>query len=444
MVTLSMKELKRLKVVREIEAGRMTGPEAAQVLELSLRQVRRIVAAYRKGGAVALAHGNRGRVSPRRIPAADRERILELARGKYRDYNDTHLKEKLGEEHGIKVSRATVRRLRRSIGQGSPRKRRAPRHRRRRERRRQEGMLLQLDGSPHDWLEGRGPKLVLIAAIDDATGEIPYAVFREEEDAAGYFELMLEISKSHGLPLAVYTDRHTIFQSPSAKSLSIEQKLAGERPRSQFGRLMDELGIETIQAMSPQAKGRVERLFQTLQDRLVKELREANAGTKGEANQVLEKYLPQFNSRFAVAPAEAGSAYVPWPEDWDPEEVFCFKHRRTVLNDNTISFGGHSLQIPPGPDRISYARARVDVHQRLDGSLAICYHGKTLIVYQSANNEPVRVGKFTPADPYQPPAQPSKQEKKPDKPGARRTSYKPAPDHPWRRPFKPDKNYPPG
>ena len=438
-VILSMKEQMRLKVVTEIEARRITGPEAAKVLELSLRQVRRIVAAYRKEGAAGLAHGNRGRVSPRRIRAAYKERILELARNKYGDYNDTHLTEKLEDEHGIKVSRSTVRRLRRSIGQGSPHKRRAPRHRRRRERYPLEGMFLQLDGSPHDWLEGRGPKLTLIAAIDDATGKVAYALFREQEDAAGYFELMLEISKSQGLPLAVYTDRHTIFQSPSSKSLTIEQKLAGERPRSQFGRLMDELGVKMIPAMSPQAKGRVERLFGTLQDRLVKELREANAGTKGEANQVVGRYLPRFNSRFGVEPAETGSAYVPWPEDLDPEEVFCFKHRRTVLSDNTISFGGHSLQIPPGPDRISYARARVDVHQRLDGSLAICYHGKTLVVYQSADNEPLRVGKFTPAVPYQPPAQPSKQDKKSDKPRARRAPYKPAPDHPWRRPFKLDK-----
>jgi hypothetical protein len=305
-------------------------------------------------------------------------------------------------------------------------------------------MFLQLDGSPHHWLEERGPKLTLIAAIDDATGKVPYALFREEEDAAGYFELMLEIGRSHGLPLVVYTDRHTIFQSPSSKSLTIEQKLAGERPRSQFGRLLDELGIKMIPAMSPQAKGRVERLFGTLQDRLVKELREANATTKEEANQALRAYLPKFNSRFAVAPAETGSAYVPWPENWDPDQVFCFKHRRTVLNDNTISFSGHSLQIPPGPDRMSYARARVDVHQRLDGSLAICYQGKTLVVYQPADNELLRVGKFTPAVPYQPPTELPKQEKTSDKPRAPRVPHTPAPDHPWRRPFRPHKNYRPG
>jgi len=267
-----------------------------------------------------------------------------LARGEYSDYNDTHFTEKLAEAHGIKLSRSTVRRLRRAIGQGSPRKRRAPRHRKRRERYPQAGMLLQIDGSPHDWLEGRGPHLALIAAIDDATGQVPHALFREEEDAAGYFELILEISRSHGLPQAVYSDRHTIFQSP--KKATLQQKLAGELPRSQFGRLMDELAVELIQALSPQAKGRVERLFQTLQDRLVKELREANASTREEANQVLSTYLPKFNVHFGVEPAQDASAYRAWPADLRPEEVFCFKHQRTVNNDNTISFDGHRLQIP--------------------------------------------------------------------------------------------------
>jgi len=289
---------------------------------------------------------------------------------------------------------------------------------------------LQLDGSPHDWLEGRGPWLTLLIAIDDATSEIPAGVFREEEDDAGYFELMWDISQSHGLPQAVYTDRHTIFRSP--KQSTIEQQLAGEPPRSQFGRVMDELGIEMIPAYSPQAKGRVERLFGTLQDRLVKALREANACTQAEANQVLRRFLPEFSTRFSVAPAQPGSAYCPWPQDWKPEEVFCFKHHRTVLNDNTISFDGQRLQIPPGPDRISFARARVDVQQRLDGCLAICHRGKTLVVYEPATPGPLRVGKFTPAHPAQPVAQAKLQQ--PESSAAKtRTPYKPPPDHPWRR-----------
>lgn len=425
-VTLTVKEQKRLKVITEMEAGRMTGREGAEMLGLSLRQVRRLIAVYRKEGAAGLAHGNRGRPSPRRTPEEVRGYILKLAREVYHDYNDTHFAEKLAEQHNLYVSRSTVRRLRRSIGQGSPRKRRAPRHRSRRERYVQSGMLLQIDGSHHKWLEKRGPKIVLIAAIDDATNEVPYALFRDQEDAAGYFELIQAISQSHGLPLAVYADQHTIFQSPSKPT--IEQQLSGELPRTQFGRLMDELAIEPIPALSPQAKGRIERLFGTLQDRLVKELREAQACTIEQANETLLSYLPRFNERFSVPPAQPGSAYRSWPDDLQPQDVFCFKHQRIVSNDNTISFDGNQLQIPPGPQRTSYARARVDVHQLLDGRLRICYKGETLITYEPATPVPVRVGKFAlSAQPSSPP--PPAKPKQPQQ----RKPYKPAPDHPWRR-----------
>ena len=429
-VTLTPEEQKRLVVVIELDARSLKAWEAAAVLGLSVRQVRRLLAAYRKEGAASLAHGNRGRSSAHRIPLDTREQILELARGPFQDYNDIHFTEKLNQEHGIPVSRSSLRRLRRSIGQGSPRKRRPPRHRSRRERFPLRGMLLQIDGSCHDWLEGRGPPLVLIAAIDDATNEVPHALFRYQEDAAGYFELIHAISQSHGVPQAVYADRHTIFQSPAKPT--IQQQLSGELPRSQFGRLMDELAIQSIPAHSPQAKGRIERLFGTLQDRLVKELREAQASTLEQANQVLSAYLPNFNTQFALSPAQPGSAYRPWPADLQPAHVFCFKHQRSVANDNTISFDGKRLRIPPGPNRITYARARVDVLQYLDGRLAICHKGDTLIIYHPASPVPVRVGKFTPATlpevvpplikPEQPPSDP-----KPRKP------YKPAPDHPWRR-----------
>ena len=436
MVTLSMKELKRVALVERFEARLMRGAEAAEAMGLSLRQFRRIAAAYRKEGAPGLAHGNRGRPSSRALEPQVREEILALARTTYEDYNDVQFTEKLEEKHGIRVSRSTVRRLRRSIGQGSPRKRRPPLHRSRRDRRAQEGMLLQLDGSPHAWLEDRGPELSLLAAIDDATGKVPFALFRQEEDTAGYFEMMCRISFTHGLPLAVYSDLHTIFRSPKAKSLSIAQKLEGAQPESQFQRLMRELCIEQIPSLSPQGRGRVERLWGTLQDRLVKELREANAKTREDANQVLEAYLPKFNARFGVPAREAIPAYIPWPDEFDRGEFFCLKHRRTVQNDNTISFGGHSLQIPPGPDRVSYARARVDVHQRLDGSLEILYKGQSLVVHQPANaDDPIRVGKFTPAEPYRPPEKPSTTKTQSTQPKTPRVPYKPAPDHPWRRPF---------
>lgn len=429
-VTLTVKEQKRLRVLVELEAGRVKGRQVAEVLGVSLRQVWRLLAAFREEGAAGLAHGNRGREPVNKMAQATRERILALAEERYADYNDTHFTEKLEQLHQITVSRSTLRRLRRSIGQGSPRKRRGARYRKRRERYGQQGMLLQLDGSPHDWLEGRGPRLTLLIAIDDATNEVPNGVFREQEDDAGYCELLWGLSQTHGLPQAVYTDRHTIFRSP--KQPTLEQELAGERPRSQFGRMMDELAIEMILAKSPQAKGRVERLLGTLQDRLVKELREAGATTLQEANQVLKRFLPEFSARFSVAPAQPGSAYRPWPPGLKREEVFSFKHKRTVNNDNTISFDRKRLQIPPGPDRVSYARARVDVQQRLDASLAICRNGQTLIVYQPATSAPVRVGKFTP-QPSAPPLSPARTEPPVPAVTKTRTPYKPSPDHPWRR-----------
>lgn len=428
-VTLTMKEQHKLKMVVDYEAGKIHAARAAEVLGLSKRQFRRLVAAYRKRGVAALAHGNRGKTPANRIPETIREQIVKLAQTTYQDYNDSHFTEELAEQaEPILVSRSTLRRIRRAAGQGSPRKRRAPRYRSRRERYPQAGMLLQTDGSRHDWLEGRGPWLTLIGMIDDATGEIVGAYFREEEDAAGYFLVLRQVCLTRGLPQALYADRHTIFQSPSQPT--VEQELSGELPRSQFGRLVDELGIQLIAARSPQAKGRIERLWGTLQDRLVKELRQAGACDLETANQVLAAYLPRFNTRFQVAAALPGSVYVPWPAERDPADYFCFKYSRTVTNDNTVPFNTHRLQIPAGPQQRSYARARVELRHHLDGKMVIGYQGQTLATFQPATPAPPRVGHFQPAATsvrVDPPAP------KPPKPP--RQPWKPPADHPWRKPL---------
>jgi transposase len=291
-----MKEIKRLHLIKQIVDKQMTAPQAAELLDLSLRQVRRLVAKYRQQGAPGMAHGNRGKTPNNRIESAVRDKILELAENQYRDYNDCHFTEELAEKYGLHVSRSSVRRIRHQANLKSPRKRRAPRYRSRRERKEQAGMLLQADGSRHDWLEGRGPWLSLIAYIDDATNEVCGAVFREEEDAAGYFLGLQQICLETGIPGAIYADQHTIFQSPT--KATIEQILAGEQPRSQFGRLLDELGIELIAARSPQAKGRIERLWGTFQDRLVKALREAGASNLEEANQFWRAFCPNTTNAF--------------------------------------------------------------------------------------------------------------------------------------------------
>ncbi|MGD0575723.1 MAG: hypothetical protein ABSB61_10230, partial [Anaerolineales bacterium] len=228
-VTLTSKEQKRLKVLNQVQVGRITGEQAAILLGVSLRQERRLMASYRRREAAGLAHGNRGRPCGRRVPKRIRDKLLTLAGGEFRDFNDQHFTEILAEEYAIRLSRSTVRRLRREAGLASPRRRRASRHHQKRERYPQAGMLLQVDGSHHDWLEGRGSQLVLLAAIDDATSQLVYARFREQEDAAGYFLMLHEICRTKGLPLALYADRHTIFQSP--KEPSVAEQLAGKLPR---------------------------------------------------------------------------------------------------------------------------------------------------------------------------------------------------------------------
>jgi transposase len=439
-LTLNWKEQKRLLVMNEIEKKKMKVREAVEVLGISERQGWRILAAYREEGAAGIAHGNRGRTPLHVLGEEIRERVVELAGERYAGFNHTHLTEMLEEREGLKISRPSVRRILLAAGMRSPKTRRSSQHRRRRERYPQEGMLIQVDGSPHDWLEGRGPKITLIASIDDATGKVPFALFREEEDAQGYFLLLREIVRRKGIPLAIYHDRHGIFERSSVGGPeTLEEQLLGEEPTTQFGRLLEELAIESIAARSPQAKGRVERLFGTFQDRLVSELRLAEAKTLEEANRVLKAFLPRFNRKFAVAAAEEGLAYRPVPTDFIWDEVFCFKYYRTVGADNVVALGRQRIQIHPCNGRQNYHRARVEIQERMDGSLAVYYQGKCLATKPAPTEAPVlRVqwrGRPASPDSLLKPPSPLPQKKEPIlKP--KRIRPKPAPDHPWRKTFK--------
>lgn len=379
-MTLNGEEQKRVQVLNGVEVGELTAKTAAGLLGLSVRQVRRLLAGYRRDGVVALAHGNRGRVPENALAVETQERVVALARTTYAHCNHQHLSELLAEREGIAISRSSLRRTLLHAGVGSPRPRRAPKHRSRRDRMAQEGMLLQIDGSRHAWLGERGPMLTLVAAIDDAVGTVPHALFREQEDAHGYFLLLEQIvtTPRYGRPLAVYRDRHGIFERSTKDPETLAEQLAGRREPTQFGRLLEELDITAIPARSPQAKGRIERLWGTFQDRLVAELLLAGAVTIADADAVLASFLPRFNTRFYVFPQLAGSAYRPLAPGTVAAELFCFKYLATVGNDNTVRFGTHRLQISPGPAGRGYAKATVEVHERLDGSLAVFYRGACL------------------------------------------------------------------
>ena len=299
---MTQKEQTRLQVLNSVLADQVPVCQAAEVLGVSERHMRRILATYGKEGAAALAHGNRGRRPANTTTETKMTYVVQLARTRYAGTNHTHLTELLMEREGIDLSRSTVRRILVSAGVDSPRRRRPPRHRVRRKRMAQEGMLLQIDGSHHRWLGEQGPRFVLLLAVDDATGTVPDALFSQEEDTRGYFLLMEGLIRQCGIPLAVYSDRHAV----SKHTGEVGQKPAGP---TQFARAMEELGIRQIFARSPQAKGGVERTAGTFQDRLVTELRLAGVTTIDEANEVLHRFLPRFNEKFGVPARDTVSYY---------------------------------------------------------------------------------------------------------------------------------------
>ncbi|HXJ47736.1 MAG TPA: ISNCY family transposase, partial [Candidatus Acidoferrum sp.] len=375
-----------------------------------------------------LVHGNRGRAAHNAVDAAVAARVVELARDKYMGFNQQHLTEMLAENHGIDLSRPTVRRILLVAGISSPRHRRPPRHRRRRDRYPREGMLLQLDASRHDWLEGRGPYLSLVGCIDDATGKVPSACFREQEDAQGYFIVMRETVSKLGIPIAVYADRHSIFfqgKEMQLRKLSLEEQLTAQRDPTQFGRLMNELGVQLIHALSPQAKGRIERLWGTFQDRLASELRLAGAATCEQANQVLRRFLPRHNRRFVVSAQQPEAAWVEWPKGQHLDQYFCFKYRRVVLNDNTVRIGRLIIDLPAP---VSHAHARVDVQERFDGSFAVYLGGRCIAKKMPAEPVTTYRTRRNSESPEQPPTP-----KPPPEPRTRTGPWRPPKGHPWKQ-----------
>ncbi len=372
---MNQKEQARLSVLNSVLEYQVPIAQAAEVLGVSPRHARRMLAAYRERGAAALAHGNRGRRPHNAVPPAEAAAVVELATERYEGANHTHLTELLSEREGIDLSRPTVRRILTKAGIGSPRSRRSPQHRFRRPRMPQAGMLVQLDGSHHAWLEDRGPKFALLLAVDDATSAVVNAVFCISENTAGYFTLLEGLIEGWGIPLALYSDRHAVFKHNARKP-----ETAAEA--TQFTRGLQELGIRQIFARSPQAKGRVERAAGTFQDRLVTELRLADARTMDQATAVLQDFLPRYNARFAVQPDHPEPAYRPAAPDLCLPEILCFKDTRKVARDNTVKYNWRVLQLLPDQERTSYAGLRAEVLERPDGEIIVRYEGRRVVTQE--------------------------------------------------------------
>ena len=367
-ITLDARAQQRLLVLNHVLAGELSGEEAAAFLHLSVRTVRRLLSRYRgPAGPAALVHGNAGRVPVNRIDDATRARLVDLATTRYADVNRAHLADLLAEREGLSIPERSLRRVLAEAGLAPVRRRRPKGHRSRRERMSQAGLLLQVDGSRHDWLEGRGPWLTLIGAIDDATGTVTGAVFREQEDTAGYFETLVQTARDHGLPVALYSDRHGIFWKNPEHLPTLAEQFAGRRSTTQLGRALEAAAIAWVAARSPQAKGRVERLWGTAQDRLQVELRLAGAATIEDANLILAGWLTRHNARFAVPAADPIPAWRPLPADRPPEAIFCARHLRAIARDGTFTLAGQSLMVAAAGGLRGLPR-RLEIQERLDGS----------------------------------------------------------------------------
>lgn len=375
---MSQKEFQRVKVIENAAGGRLSVREASCLLHLSQRQVQRLKRRYQPDSPDWVQHGNRGNSMPWAVTPAQKQLIVSLARGRYRGFNDSHLTEKLCAEEGLALSRESVRRILRAAKLASPQKRRPRQYRCRRPPRPRFGMMALTDASRHDWLQGRGPTLTLIGFQDDATGQILAAHFQlEAENTLGYLRALHALIVTHGIPLSLYRDRHSIFQR-NDPHWTLAEQLAGKQSPTQLGRALEQLGVTQIPAYSPQAKGRIERAWRTFQDRLVSELRLAQAATLAQANTGLDQFCADYNRRFARPAADAACDFRPLPRRFDLDRCLALHYERVVSPDHTVTLGRHSIALPPLPGHRGYAGETVELAHQLDGTLRI-YRGDSLL-----------------------------------------------------------------
>lgn len=372
LVVMSEKELSRYVIVERFKEGNLNQLKSAELLGITPRHFRRLWKAYQKGGPSALISKKRGQPSNNRLSESLRKEVVDKIRSRYIDCGPTFVYQKLKRVHGIYLSAETVRRLMIENGLWEPRRQRKPQLHQSRERRASYGELIQADGSPHDWFEGRRERCCLLGFIDDATSSIMQLKFVETETTEGYFTAMKEYLEKHGRPKYLYTDRSSVFR--------LNQEKEGYRGNgmTQMGRALKELDIGLICAQSPQAKGRVERLFKTLQDRLVKELRLRKINDIEKANQYLAEYIAEHNAWYSISPQKEGNEHRPLLEGQLLGEIFCYKSERMLTKNLELSYGTRILQIVT--DRPTYAMrgAKVEVVELLDGQIKIKYHEKEL------------------------------------------------------------------
>lgn len=387
---ISERDIARHHLLRMVLEERLALSEAAEKMGVSYRQARRLRKSFESDGIVGLLHGNRGRTPANKISDELRSGVLALSKERYAEFNDSHFTEMLAEREGICLSRETVRGIRREDGIKPKTRRRAGKHHKRRPRKVCEGLMMLWDGSPHRWFGPDVEPCCAMAAIDDATGKLVGLFFTEAECSWAYLELLRRVITSYGIPASVYQDRHSSLKR-NDEFWSIDEELAGRQDPTQVGAALSALGIEPIFATTPQAKGRVERLFKTLQDRLCAMLSLEGIKDIAGANEYAEEFMGKFNEKFSVAPTDTQSAWRKMRRGLDLERVLSLEYEATVGNDNAIRFGGITIDIAPGPSKRSYAGARAELRQLLDGSWRV-YHKDKLIGTAPANEiaEPIR------------------------------------------------------
>ena len=369
---LSAKEVKRVQVLTLVKNGNLTVSKAAELLALSYRQAKRVWTRFQAQGADGLVHKSRGQPGHRRLSASLRKKVLAVVQRKYADYGPTLAAECLAEEEKLHVHPETLRRWGIAGGQWKVRENKS--YRTRRARRSCFGQMLQMDGSHHDWFEGRGPWCVLMVIIDDATN-YTYARFYEGETMAAAMDCFWRYAKAHGIPHELYVDKAGIYRSDRLPTA--QEALAGSGPLSQFGRAMKQLGVRLILAGSPQAKGRVERRHGVFQDRLVKALRRRKIASLSTANAYLDQvFLPQLNERFTVSAADPANVHRPAPRNL--QQIFCRIEQRQVGLDWCVLYDNRVFQLLKREQRLALAKRTVQVHEQLDGQIAICYQGRSL------------------------------------------------------------------